>query len=145
MIYLPCVFIVQKGRYILVCVLGVIRLAVGKSQHLQGYFFVPISKKSHTNLNTCPSTVMWQGRKFSHCKNIKNDSSPMRFCCLEECIWPNMCSVELFLQNGKNSLRNINISLKTTRNATQAIKFMMSALNITVWYVRQQKSFITWS
>ena len=28
--------------------------------------------------------------KFSHCEYIKNDSSPMSICCLEEYIWPNM-------------------------------------------------------
>ena len=97
MVYLPCVFIVQKGRYILVCVLGAICLAVRKSQHLQGYCLAPISRKSHINLNTCPSTVMQPGRKFSHCENIKNDSSPMSFCCLEEYIQPYMCSRALFL------------------------------------------------
>jgi hypothetical protein len=38
----------------------------------------------------------------------------------------------IFAQNGKNLLRNINNSLKTTGNKAQAIKFMMSALNITI-------------
>ena len=38
----------------------------------------------------------------------------------------------IFAQNGKNSLRNINISLKIKGNKAQAIKFMMSALNITI-------------
>ena len=142
MIYRPCVFIVWKVRYILACVLGVICLAVGKSQHLQGYFLVPISRKSHMDLNICPSTVMWQGRKFSHCENIKNDSYPMSFCCLEEYIRPKYVFRSIiFAQNGKKSLRNINFSLKTTGNKAQAIKLMMSALNITIWYVRPTKIF----
>jgi hypothetical protein len=38
----------------------------------------------------------------------------------------------IFAQNGKNSLRNINDSLKTTSNQAHAMKFMMSALNITI-------------
>jgi hypothetical protein len=38
----------------------------------------------------------------------------------------------IFAQNDKNLLRIINDSLKTTGNKAQAIKFMMSALNITI-------------
>jgi hypothetical protein len=38
----------------------------------------------------------------------------------------------IFAQNGKNSLRNINDSIKTTGNKAHTIKFMMSALNITI-------------
>jgi hypothetical protein len=72
-------------------------LAVRKSQHLQGYFVVPISRKSHINHNICPSIAMWQGTKLSHCNYIKNDSSPMSLCCLEEYIWPNMWSRGVFL------------------------------------------------
>ena len=62
-----------------------------------GLLLVPISWKSHINLNSCPSTVMWQGRKFSHCENIKNDSSTMNFSSLEEYMWQNMCFGVLFL------------------------------------------------
>ena len=47
----------------------------------------------------------------------------------------------IFAQNGKKSLRNINFSLKTTGNKAQAIKLMMYALNITIWYVRTTKIF----
>ena len=47
----------------------------------------------------------------------------------------------IFAQNGKNSRRNTNDSLKTTWNKTHVMKFMMSALNITIWYARSTKIF----
>lgn len=40
----------------------------------------------------------------------------------------------IFAQNGKNSLKNINDSLKTTWNKSHAIKFMMTASNVTIWF-----------
>ena len=47
----------------------------------------------------------------------------------------------IFVPNGKNSLKNINNSPKTTGNKAQAIKLMMAALNITIGYVRPTKIF----
>jgi hypothetical protein len=39
---------------------------------------------------------------------------------------------DYFCSKWQNSLRNINDSLKTTGNKAHTIKFMMSALNITI-------------
>lgn len=47
----------------------------------------------------------------------------------------------MFTKNGKTSLRNINKTLITRENKAQAIQIMMSALNITIGYVRPTKIF----
>ena len=47
----------------------------------------------------------------------------------------------IFAQNCKISLRNINNSPKTIGNKAQAIKLMMSALNMTIGYVRPTRIF----
>ncbi len=47
----------------------------------------------------------------------------------------------IFAQNCKISLRNINNSPKTIGNKAQAIKLMMSALNMTFGYVRPTRIF----
>ena len=47
----------------------------------------------------------------------------------------------IFAQNGKNLLRIINDFLNTIGNKAPVIKFMMSSLNITIWYARPTKIF----
>ena len=99
--------------------------------------FVGLLFLSHINLNTCPITVMWQVTKFSYCEYIKMIHLQWVFLSGRVNKAKYVFQRIILAQNGKNSLRKINNSPKTTGNKAQTIKLMMPALNITIGYVRR--------
>lgn len=109
---------------------------------LWNHFYVPTIKKSHRNLNSCPSTIMQQGTKLDHCEYNKNDSPPVNFIVWKSIYGPICALGDQFCSKWQQFINN---SPKTTANNKQSQKIMMPVwLHIKYYYdvLDQQKSFI---